>query len=242
MVDCKCILPQYSNNYSLISFQHILFIYLTISYGHNIIIEILSYEYNIMARYSQVHKQNSHEKILSTASILFKKKGYEGTGLKEVMEDSGLTVGTFYAHFSSKAELLTRTFIHAWENSKARLIQGLEDKSKEDWLKSVVKRYLSRKHVVNIETGCPFPTLISELSRAPEETRKEIEDYFFNSIKRASDKMPGTPDFGAQERLLATFCLMVGAVSLSRAMASEEASSKILESAKKLALFGIKEN
>lgn len=153
------------------------------------------------------------------------------------MNDSGLTVGTFYAHFPSKAALLAKTFIRSWDKSKIHLTKGLDNMDKQDWLKSVVKRYLSRKHAVNIETGCPFPTLISELSRVPEETRKEIEDYFINSIKRASDKMPGTPDFDAQERLLATFCLMVGAVSLSRAMVSEEVSNKILESAKKLALY-----
>ncbi len=188
-----------------------------------------------MARYSQVHKQNSHEKILNTAGILFKKKGYEGTGLKEVMEDSGLTVGTFYAHFSSKATLLTKTFIHAWESSKARLIRGLENKSKEEWLKSVVERYLSHKHMMDIENGCAFPTLISELSRAPDETKKEIEDYFINSIKEASNKVPTTLDFNAEERFLATFCLMVGAVSLARAMASKDVSDKILNAAKKLA-------
>lgn len=190
-----------------------------------------------MARYTKEHKASSHEKILKTAATLFKKKGYEGTGLKEVMEDAGLTVGTFYAHFHSKAGLLTETFIRAWEESKERLTKGLENAEKKEWLKSVVERYISREHSDSVETGCAFPALISEISRAPKETKQEIEDYFLDSIKKMSEKMPEAPDIEPQERTLATFCLMVGAISLSRAMVSQEISDQILNAAKKMALY-----
>ncbi len=191
-----------------------------------------------MARYSKDHKAASREKILRTAAKLFRKQGYEGTGLKEVMERSGLTVGTFYAHFPSKAALLAEAFTRTAGESRNSTLAEQE----KDWYKTFVVRYLSRKHLENVENGCPFPSLISELSRAPHEEREKIERYLIESIEKYSKKTPEMEGLDQKERMLASFCMMIGAVSLSRAVVSKELSNQILNAAKKMALFDLKED
>jgi AcrR family transcriptional regulator len=46
-----------------------------------------------------------HEKILNSAEILFAKKGYNGTSMKDIVEASGQSKGAIYNHFESKERL-----------------------------------------------------------------------------------------------------------------------------------------
>lgn len=48
-----------------------------------------------------------HNKIVSAAIELFSSKGYDATGIAEVMDMADLGVGTFYNYFSGKEDLLT---------------------------------------------------------------------------------------------------------------------------------------
>src|SRR2546429_343541 len=54
-------------------------------------------------------KELSHETILSSAARLVRERGIGGARVADVMEGAGLTVGGFYAHFASKAELVDET-------------------------------------------------------------------------------------------------------------------------------------
>ncbi len=187
-----------------------------------------------MARYTKEHKENSHKKILDSASKLFKKGGYEGTGLKEVMADADLTVGTFYAHFPSKADLLAEMFFQNEATSRERWMESLNQEP--NWFKGFVNRYLSDRHRKNMEGGCPFPALISELPRASQASREKIETFIKKSFERFAEKTPAAQGLDSKERAMATFCLMIGALSLSRTVLSEEFSDQILAAARKMAL------
>ena len=66
-------------------------------------------------------KERSHESILQSAARLVRKKGISGAGVAEVMKGAALTVGGFYAHFSSKDELVDETL----RRTGARLRDGL---------------------------------------------------------------------------------------------------------------------
>ena len=51
-------------------------------------------------------KELSHETILQSAARLLREKGIAGARVADVMKGAGLTVGGFYAHFTSKTELI----------------------------------------------------------------------------------------------------------------------------------------
>src|SRR5215510_4276226 len=47
----------------------------------------------------------NREKIVEVASILFRKHGFDGIGVADIMKAAGLTHGGFYGQFASKEEL-----------------------------------------------------------------------------------------------------------------------------------------
>ena len=51
-------------------------------------------------------KENSKEKLLKTASRLFQLQGYHGTGLNQILKESGAPKGSLYYHFPDGKEQL----------------------------------------------------------------------------------------------------------------------------------------
>ena len=69
--------------------------------------------------------------ILDRASRLFRKKGFDGVGIADIMKSAGLTHGGFYGHFRSKDQLIAESCADAliktrenWEN-EATIIQTI---------------------------------------------------------------------------------------------------------------------
>jgi AcrR family transcriptional regulator len=61
------------------------------------------------------------EKILSTAMRLFNKQGAHGTGVDQIIAESGVAKRTFYRYFPSKVDLLAEYFRQKHEIWYARL-------------------------------------------------------------------------------------------------------------------------
>src|SRR5256714_3023475 len=57
-------------------------------------------------RYPKDQKQATRQRILQAAGRRFKESGIDGAGVAAVMSDAGLTNGAFYAHFTSKEDLV----------------------------------------------------------------------------------------------------------------------------------------
>src|SRR5205814_2707981 len=57
-------------------------------------------------RYSKDQKQATRQRILQAAGRRFKQDGIDGAGVATLMSDAGLTNGAFYAHFTSKEDLV----------------------------------------------------------------------------------------------------------------------------------------
>ena len=56
-------------------------------------------------RYARGHKNRTRQRIIDSAARLFASKGFAGTSIDDIMRESGLMRGGFYAHFRSKAVL-----------------------------------------------------------------------------------------------------------------------------------------
>ncbi len=188
-----------------------------------------------MARKSKQATAESRASIIEQAARLFRTHGYDGTSLEEVMRAAGLTVGTFYAHFHSKAELF-RAVLEQGNGSSyeylmppsARQAQGRR------WLSLFLFHYLSERHRDSVESGCFFPSLAPDVSRLDIDSRRVFEATLKEMVRSKG------VEFGrngarksAEDYLLAAFCMGVGAVALSRAMASKSFSRRILDAARK---------
>ncbi len=55
-----------------------------------------------------MNRSDKEEVIINIAKQLFSEKGYAATGIREIAEKSGLSLGNFYNYFKNKEELFKR--------------------------------------------------------------------------------------------------------------------------------------
>src|SRR5687768_11195234 len=65
-------------------------------------------------RISKEQARENRERVVETASALFRERGFDGVAVADLMRAAGFTHGGFYNHFETKealaAEALTRAF------------------------------------------------------------------------------------------------------------------------------------
>jgi AcrR family transcriptional regulator len=101
-----------------------------------------------------IGEAESRDKILRAAEALFSRKGFHGTGLREVADEAGVSVGNIYNHFATK-EALFEALLHDLEKTyldpSTPLMQAL----------------------VTVD----FPSQIEKLGEASRETVKKFASY-----------------------------------------------------------------
>jgi len=60
---------------------------------------------------TQQRKDAKRQHILDTAANVFARRGYHHTTVKEIVEEAGISVGSFYFYFKSKEELFTELYL-----------------------------------------------------------------------------------------------------------------------------------
>src|SRR5260370_27593385 len=108
-------------------------------------------------------KARSHESILQSAARLVREKGISGARVAEVMKGAALTVGGFYAHFSSKDELVDEALRRTAARLRDGLFARLDEKPEADRAEVILKRYLSADHRDAATLGCPLPAVGGEV-------------------------------------------------------------------------------
>src|SRR5438552_8633158 len=167
----------------------------------------------------------NREKIVEVASTLFRKHGFDGIGVADIMKAAGLTHGGFYGHFESKddlaAEACARALSREWWK-EAIASGGLE---------TIVRGYLSPQHRSNRARGCLIAAVGSDIVRQPRAVRRAVTKGFQSLIEGLRGFMPGRSPAARRKQALATMAGLVGALILSRAVDDSMLSDEILEAA-----------
>jgi TetR/AcrR family transcriptional regulator, transcriptional repressor for nem operon len=182
-------------------------------------------------RYPADHKQRTSERILSVASSLFRKRGYDATGIDAVMASADLTAGAFYAHFQSKEDLLARSLESAFCDSGARWSRRLDNLRGRDWVRKFATAYLSKAHRDNPELGCPMPALASDIARIGGPSRAVFEQRLRGLIDAVGQEIgPDSPNPGSphKDEAIPAIALCVGGLMLARAVNDQKLSDRIL--------------
>lgn len=111
-------------------------------------------------RYSPDHKAQTRQRIIKEASVRFRRDGIGATGLQPLMNALSLTHGGFYAHFTSKDELVEKALQAAGAQLDAHCEMLF---SQERPLEAFIDNYLSPWHQTSPGEGCPLPTMSAEL-------------------------------------------------------------------------------
>jgi len=171
--------------------------------------------------YAPEMKQKSRGNILKEAICLFKERGFEDVSIDEVMGEAGLTRGAFYAHFTSKADLIAQAF-RAASGVPTPAMASAEE------LGRFADTYVSAMHRDNPGAGCPIAALTPEVAREGPEAREaytEFLKYFTGVI----DSYLGNGKDDLSDDALALVAQMVGAVQISRAVSDPMLSTRMLK-------------
>lgn len=142
-----------------------------------------------------------------------------------------MTVGGFYAHFSSKEELAREAVGKAMAD---RRLMFLERSDQHDWasrLCSAFAAYFAEEHRDDAEGRCPIPMAAIDAARNGTAASSFVEQFTemasaFQNGRDAAD--PPAP----REAALGSLALMVGGMILARATEGTELSDEILRAAK----------
>ena len=163
-------------------------------------------------------KEASHERIVDAAARAIRRSGYDGTGVADIMKEAGLTHGAFYAHFTSREAMLAEAADRAGAESVASVAKVIAAASPEQSLQSLIHAYLSKTHLESIETGCPVSALGSEMHRQAPEVRRAATRRIKEMIDLVARQLPDWGQPGAHERALVTVAILVGTLTLARAV------------------------
>jgi TetR/AcrR family transcriptional repressor of nem operon len=140
-------------------------------------------------------------------------------------------VGGFYAHFASKKALVDETLRVALRETRSKLRSGLEGKTPLARVEAVLGRYLSATHRDDPSEGCPLPAVASEIAT----TERGYAKTLASELPSWSEAPAGfdTKGISARTVSLGLMALMVGGLTLSRALRGTPLSDEILASSRR---------
>src|SRR5438270_13602361 len=115
-------------------------------------------------RVSRSQAAENRQTVINVASRLFRERGFDGIGLKDLMEAAGLTQGAFYKQFASKEDLAAQASARALESATLRW-SAATTAQPDDPLGAVMAFYLSTDHRDEKMDGCPIDALVSGVAR-----------------------------------------------------------------------------
>lgn len=181
-------------------------------------------------RVSRDQAEKNRQTVINVASQLFREHGFDGIGLKDVMEAAGLTQGAFYKQFASKEDLAVQASERALESATRRWSSAAEANPK-DPLSAVIAFYLSMGHREEMGDGCPVVALGADAARQGADVKASFESGIKKYLEMLGDWIgePGSED-GA-DKAMAALSTMVGALVLSRAVNNKRLSKRFLQAA-----------
>lgn len=180
-------------------------------------------------RVSRAQAEANRETVINVASKLFRERGFDGIGLKDLMKGAGLTQGGFYKQFESKDDLAALASRRAMESANRRWSSVAASSS--DPLQAVIDLYLSAGHRGETGDGCPLVALGADAARQSPDVRKPFQDGIKAHLQFLEELMAIKDHDEAAHKAMAALSLMVGAVTLSRILADEKLSDRLLEAA-----------
>lgn len=187
-----------------------------------------------MARYDTAHKAETRQRILDVAGRRFKQDGIDGSGIAALMSDAGLTNGAFYAHFTSKNDLVSNVVAEQLRTQHAALGSLPAGKAA---LEEYVRVYLAPAHRDQASTGCPSAALLDEIGRCDNAVRDSYTEGMQSIVDAIATHLSPHDPPAARHTALGLLTTLVATLQLARAVSDRELSDDILESGIRNALI-----
>lgn len=181
-------------------------------------------------RVSRVQAAENRQAVINTASRLFRERGFDGIGLKDLMKGAGLTQGAFYKQFASKEDLVAQASRRALESASSRWAAAAAAHP-EDPLGAVIAFYLSKEHREERMDGCPIVALGSDAARQGSDVKASFEAGIEAYLGILSGMIDATDEGARKDKAMAVLSTMVGALTLARVVNDPALAQAFLDAA-----------
>lgn len=164
------------------------------------------------------HKVKSREKILSSAALLFTHKGFDDVSIDDVMQDAGLTRGTFYAHFESKSDIYNHAVLFGASKARAH-IKKLGMKNAIEFAEDYLKIGSSENEL----QYCTLAFLITDITQRD----TQVKSTYTKVLKGYQDVIAS---MGVSKALaIQVSVILIGGLAMSRAVTDKKLKADILQ-------------
>jgi len=123
--------------------------------------------------------ERAKEQLIECAARLFLEKGYNATGINEIISSAGLSKGSFYFYFSSKKDLAIAVVEYYSQLKLNEVSKAAKDRTWEGFIEKIVGDIIKRAKEKK-SFGCPFAVLGMETAFL----EPDIAGENYASIKR----------------------------------------------------------
>ncbi len=179
---------------------------------------------------SQAAKAASHDRILDIAAARIRRNGIGSLTVADLMKEAGLTHGGFYRHFDSREDLVAQAAQRALTHGSEWTIASAKLGGQRGYT-ALVDGYLSTWHRDHPESGCGVAGVAADVAHDGGPARGSYTRQVKACLAVVADLIDD-PDRQAGEReAVLTLSVLVGAISMARAVDDPDLSEQILASA-----------
>lgn len=159
---------------------------------------------------SDADKKAIREKLIELCEKCWTAQGYKKTGIKNLCDKAGISIGTFYTLYPTKEDLFSETIESIKKRLTAKVLAaGRSNQTKEGFaasMKELFREYDRKPFLYNVNT----PDFQSFAAKLPEETVPKIKFdsfAFFRQAVQAANltlKMEPSQAYGILSALLST--------------------------------------
>ncbi len=166
------------------------------------------------------------ERILDTTAELFRRYGYTGTGLKQIVAEAQAPFGSIYHHFPGGKEELGREVILRSGGMYQELFETILDAA-PDLMTGVRNLFDGAAELLrqtDYADACPIATVALEVASSNEPLRMATSEVFDSWIEAGTHRFAaaGVSEEKARDLAIVLITSLEGAFILSRAMRDTE--------------------
>lgn len=180
-----------------------------------------------MARARKVLEEggvDSRQRLLDTASRLFRVQGYHATGLNQIVDESQAPKGSLYHYFpDGKEQLAAEAMVNAGKTLRNKLA-GLGSLSPAAAIDRLVEVSIEELTASDYRDGCPVATVALETNSSSETIREVCQQIFGGALQILTQWLMTKGLEGERARVLAltVFSAYEGALMLSKVQKSPQ--------------------
>ena len=170
--------------------------------------------------------ESTRDRIVNASAELFRRQGYTGTGLKQVVAEAEAPFGSIYHFFPGGKEQLGDEVIRVAGAFFLQLFETIADEAPDHT--AAVRNFFAGAaetlRATDYQDACPIATVALEVASTNETLREATSDVFESWIDAATRRgiAAGLTRAAARKLAIGMICSLEGAFVLSRAMRSTE--------------------